>query len=118
MNIMEFKIAVIGNKIYGDLGLISNDPNAVVQEDKNFRDDRLKAILTGQVANEALSQKISVRNKDGGQEINFSNMKELAEEYLQCLSLAHEVVVEKDKKGVPFYQGPSPDEITLVDAAK
>ena len=45
-------------------------------------------------------------------------MKDLAEEYLQCLGLAHEVVVETDKKGNPFYQGPSPDEITLVDAAK
>ena len=28
------------------------------------------------------------------------------------------MVAEKDKKGVSFYQGPSPDEITLVDAAK
>ena len=37
---------------------------------------------------------------------------------MTCLGLAHEVVVEKDKQGKPFYQGPSPDEITLVDAAK
>lgn len=34
------------------------------------------------------------------------------------LGLAHEVVAETDKKGNKFYQGPSPDEITLVDAAK
>jgi P-type E1-E2 ATPase len=26
MNLMEFKIAVIGRKMYGDLGLIINDP--------------------------------------------------------------------------------------------
>ncbi len=28
MNIMEFKIAVIGKQMYGDLALISDDPNA------------------------------------------------------------------------------------------
>jgi hypothetical protein len=27
MNLMEFKIAVIGTKMYGDLGLIINDPS-------------------------------------------------------------------------------------------
>jgi hypothetical protein len=26
MNLMEFKIAVIGSRMYGDLGLILNDP--------------------------------------------------------------------------------------------
>ena len=37
---------------------------------------------------------------------------------MKALSLAHEVVVQTDKKGMKFYQGPSPDEITLVEAAK
>jgi hypothetical protein len=37
---------------------------------------------------------------------------------LTALAVAHEVVAEVDKKGKTFYQGPSPDEITLVDAAK
>jgi hypothetical protein len=32
--------------------------------------------------------------------------------------MAHEVVADKDKKGNKIYQGPSPDEITLVEAAK
>jgi len=35
-----------------------------------------------------------------------------------ALSTAHEVVAEKDKNGKVKYQGPSPDEITLVDAAR
>ena len=35
-----------------------------------------------------------------------------------ALSLAHEVVVATDKDGNSKYQGPSPDEITLVEAAK
>lgn len=45
-------------------------------------------------------------------------MKELAEEYLTVLSVAHEVVADTNKKGEKIYQGPSPDEITLVDAAR
>lgn len=34
------------------------------------------------------------------------------------LATAHECVVEEDKEKNLVYQGPSPDEITLVDAAK
>lgn len=34
------------------------------------------------------------------------------------MAVAHEVVAEINKKGLKFYQGPSPDEITLVDAAR
>ena len=45
-------------------------------------------------------------------------MRELAEEYLTALAITHEVVSETNKKGKKFYQGPSPDEITLVDAAR
>lgn len=37
---------------------------------------------------------------------------------MMALSLAHEVVMDKDKDGNTTYQGPSPDEITLVQAAK
>ena len=32
--------------------------------------------------------------------------------------MAHEVVADEDKQGNKIYQGPSPDEITLVDAAR
>jgi phospholipid-transporting ATPase len=42
----------------------------------------------------------------------------LSEEYFKILGSAHEVVGEDDKKGNIKYQGPSPDEITLVEAAR
>lgn len=35
-----------------------------------------------------------------------------------ALSTAHEVVAEPNKNGDIIYQGPSPDEISLVEAAK
>lgn len=46
MNLMEFKIAVIGNKMFGDLGLIMNDPSRPPQTEKGFRDDKLEKLLT------------------------------------------------------------------------
>lgn len=46
MNLMEFKIAVIGNKMYGDLGLIMNDPSRPPQSEKGFRDDSLTKLVT------------------------------------------------------------------------
>ena len=45
-------------------------------------------------------------------------MKDLVEEYWLGLSLAHEVVADTNKNGEKIYQGPSPDEITLVQTAK
>ena len=54
----------------------------------------------------------------GGQSISFSSLKSLAEEFFIALSTAHEVVADVDKSGKLIYQGPSPDEISLVDAAK
>jgi hypothetical protein len=42
MNLMEFKIALIGQKLYGDLSLISNSvANQNNQTEKGFKDDRL-----------------------------------------------------------------------------
>lgn len=61
---------------------------------------------------------VFVKNREGNQTITFRKMGELTDEYLTALSIAHEVVAETDKKGKKFYQGPSPDEITLVDAAR
>ena len=44
-NRMEFKIACVGTKMYGDLALISNDPDAPKQQEKGFRDDDFKKMI-------------------------------------------------------------------------
>ncbi len=46
MNLMEFKIAVIGSRMYGDIGLILNDPSKPPQSEKGFRDDVLTKLVT------------------------------------------------------------------------
>jgi phospholipid-transporting ATPase len=59
---------------------------------------------------------IQVESK--GKSHKIATSQELADEYMLILSLAHECVVETDKNGDFKYQGPSPDEITLVEASK
>lgn len=38
MNIMQFKIACIGTKLYGDLTLLSKNPNLKGNGEKGFKD--------------------------------------------------------------------------------
>lgn len=119
-NRMEFKIAVIGKQLYGDLGLVIDDPARPPQAEKGFHDRELEAMMrvNGKPNVEKLYTPISVKDREKEQVIKFKDMKELAHEYLTALTIAHEVVVQKDKDGNSKYQGPSPDEITLVEAAK
>lgn len=108
MNLMEFKIAVIGSKMYGDLGLVIKDPSRPPQSEKGFHDEELRQMVTKGNGNYAVKD-MTIKDRDGKQSINFPQMKDLAEEYLTILAVAHEVVAETDKKGKKFYQGPSPD---------
>lgn len=50
--------------------------------------------------------------------MTLRSQRDLICEYFSLLSSAHECLVQRDKQtGAVVYQGPSPDEITLVDAA-
>lgn len=77
MNLMEFKIAVIGQRIFGDIGLIVKDPARPPQAEKGFHDADLTALLDKGVNNSALND-IFVRSKEG-QSIVFKQLRELAE---------------------------------------
>ena len=58
-------------------------------------------------------KEVYVKNKEGGQALTFDTTRALGIEYLTALSIAHEVVAQHEN-GKLVYQGPSPDEITLV----
>jgi magnesium-transporting ATPase (P-type) len=77
----------------------------------------MKILSTG-ADDRALSQGITVQNREGTDKINFKKMRELAEEYFILLALTHEVVPDVNKFGQKIYMGPSPDEVALVDAAR
>lgn len=74
MNLMEFKIAVIGKKLYGDLGLIINDPNRPPQTNKGFLDKQLEDLIKKNQNNIPVSD-VFVTDGKGNSRINFSNMK-------------------------------------------
>jgi hypothetical protein len=76
MNLMEFKIAVIGQRIYGDIGLIANDPNRPPQTEKGFHDGDLVALLEKGVNNAPVND-VFVRSKEG-HSLVFRQQKELA----------------------------------------
>lgn len=116
-NQMEFKIAVIGRSMFGDLGLLAKDPNRPPQLQKGFVDEELRGLVTKGHNNASVSE-VFARNREGSQIVAFSHMRELAEEYLIAMAVTHEVVAEYDKAGKQIYQGPSPDEISLVEAAR
>lgn len=45
---MQFKIAVIGKQMFGDISLIADNQNKVMSEEQKmsgFKDDKLKALL-------------------------------------------------------------------------
>lgn len=57
-------------------------------------------------------------SNDKKAKITLKTQKDLINEYFFLLASAHECIVHKDTDtGKVTYQGPSPDEITLVDAA-
>lgn len=58
--------------MYGDLGLITNDPHRPPQTEKGFRDDTLTKLINQGVGDHKLAFPIEVK---GGQNITFSNQK-------------------------------------------
>jgi hypothetical protein len=71
---MEFKIAVIGKKMYGDLGLIIKDPLRPPQKEKGFNDTELTELIKSG-KNNMIVNDVFVKNKEGGQFLKFGNMK-------------------------------------------
>ncbi len=55
MNLMEFKIAVIGQRMFGDLGLIINDPKRPPQVEKGFFDNDLTGLLTKNIGDNEIN---------------------------------------------------------------
>jgi hypothetical protein len=75
---MEFKIAVIGQRMFGDIGLIINDPLRLPQKEKGFHDDDLKGLIEKGLNNLPVND-VFVKSKEGSQSISFKQIKELAE---------------------------------------
>ncbi|CAD8052350.1 unnamed protein product [Paramecium sonneborni] len=131
-NQMEFKYCIIGDILYGKSDKNNNvttaNSNNNVQHDPsqfkhsifNFQDHILTGIIEGNAdcQRQADQQRqLIIQSNDKNVSLEIRTQKQLIDEYLMLLSSAHECIAQKDKNSQITYQGPSPDEITLVDAA-
>lgn len=74
-NRMEFKIALIGRKYYGDIGLIA--PEVPIQKGSGFEDANLQALIAKGANNEYIPS-FFVKNREKTHSHEINNMKELA----------------------------------------
>jgi len=122
-NIMEFRALAVGEETYGRLGGESFTRRLTSLEQKkeletNFKSDKLNRTLqTDPIQNDVTK----IKSQNGRSEIVFNNDQERAQEIMKLLSLCHDCEAEESVVNgtkIKFYQGESPDEITLVDFAK
>lgn len=139
-NEMKFKYCIIGNETYVSKIINHNENknnvtshNNILTNYQEWRDQKTKSKKNIEVSPLKIDQSISLLNFQSTENLkeiiqnrqsnltlhqNMSNQEVLANEFLKILSLCHECVCEKDEQNNINYQGPSPDEIALVDFAR
>ena len=125
-NVMEFKLFTAGQELYGDPDALNDSTfvkRTVLKTDEksgleySFSCPKLRSLLMG---DKGQKLNMKVRSTRGFANITFDSQRALVQEFLTLLSTAHECVPELTRingKTNYIYQGPSPDEITLVDFA-
>ena len=154
-NKMEFKLALIGSKLFGDKRILTVTPSNPLPIKRptyidkkegilfSFEDKNLEALLkprelgkTDISSSRSETFKKPLLEEEGEEEdskffneeeINYrlakdftlKNMRDLAVEYFKLLSTCHECLLDSQTNNSMLrYQGPSPDEIALVDTAR
>jgi phospholipid-transporting ATPase len=117
-NRMEFKFVSIADRRFGDRRDImdrsfsrqaSHTDNVVRYA---FDDTELRGAMRSKERIE------DVRNESGDGVVTFNKLGQLVGMFMQAMAVCHELLVEFDEAGYAKYNGNSPDEITLVDAAR
>ena len=139
-NVMVFKFALIGNTLYGDTSILGDfqEPTEAPERRKyklsskvtfqdlkggveyDFKDRELNKILRDE---DFKGVPIGLKIKDSCGENNqpyiYAHQTDLVDDFFYNLALCNECLIERDDDDeILAYQGPSPDEITLVTAAK
>jgi phospholipid-transporting ATPase len=133
-NKMVFKICVIGEELYGDASCFYDVPTFVDKRnfggrDKNteskrprgknfiFEDFRLDDLEKNTLEpNPQIN--FDLTNANGEPVVKYPTQLDLVKEFFFLLGCCHDCVMERNEEtGDVTYQGESPDEIALVDAA-
>lgn len=122
-NIMVFKAFVVGDEMYGSIGDRLERRFTVIEEKKEVGNDfycaRLNRLLENDYYENEMQKTIYSTNKKS--KIRFESDKHEVQELLKLLCVCHDCEAEEavvDGEKLLFYQGASPDEITLVDFAQ
>ena len=127
-NVMEFKYMMVGTQFYGDRAVFEQSGNEQGETedpkvDKNEETTQWSCKNYDDVMNETKNTEINRTMTSVGSWENFTikTQKDQITEFMKILSLSHMCVAESftDKNGVKqkFYNGPSPDEVALVEYA-
>lgn len=74
MNIMEFKIAIIGQQFFGETNLITGQDEGKPLH-KGFRDDTLRKLLQTGADDRQLYRPITLADREGQDRLSFSSMR-------------------------------------------
>ncbi|CAD8146015.1 unnamed protein product [Paramecium octaurelia] len=135
-NKMEFKLCVCGETIYGDLSMFNKQEittfvgNQILRRQSTLHRRRStlvneKAGIEYAFSGDKIQQIITETDPSKNPNIDLMidkylirNQGDLVKENLMLLATCHECVLEQQEDKTFIYQGPSPDEIALVDAAR
>lgn len=133
-NKMVFKLCVIGNELYGDVSSFDDVPTFQDKRDFGGRDkttESKRAVGKNFIFEDFRLDDLDSNKLDPNIDLNFiieSTSKtpfveykkqiDLVKEFFFLLSCCHDCIMERNEDtGEVCYQGESPDEIALVDAA-
>lgn len=130
---MVFKFAVIGNKCYGDEDMINTDPKVNKLKTMSSKMKRLPTFTSTKHENEFDFHSVElnklIKDNEPGEEINFQipsssqpftykYQRDLVNDFFLSIALCNECLIERNEEtGTVSYQGQSPDEVTLTQAA-
>ena len=114
-NRMEFKFCSIGNKVYGDQRFFQ-DLNFTSESSYSTR-EIIFTFNTKAIVNDLFSKTHSNQKLQYPIGLGVEYQEQLLEVFVKCMALCHECLIDYEG-GVLKYIGQSPDEITLVDAAR
>lgn len=123
-NIMEFRALSVGLETYGKLDTVGltrqlSNVEKMKEIETDFISKKLQNCLLGTKSDKNLP--LVVKSTNGKTKIEYPTEQLKVQELCKLLAICHDCESEEanvDGKHIKFYQGASPDEITLVDFAR
>ena len=127
-NVLEFKYALVADTFFGDKAFLDDRKASKVRASYTNREEGISFSFDNHEINSIVRGTFRAETKKGFSFYSSRNemlyqlndLKSITSHFLLNLSLCHDCLAEEDKEnpGQLKYQGLSPDEVALVDAAR